>query len=185
MSNYHKKFVEILGDSGLWPDFSRPDFMQSLDSAASEAFNKQTLEGYLAAFLIYQQISEDMVRNVISLGRLYNQAAVFPLEMNYKSLDGSKMTFGALLQELQVIPHQGSELSDLCERLNTLRVQLVHKITLKESLDEIEKKCQEAAEIYKKIETKYFHLEDEYRMGLSDFKDRVDEWKAEYKELYE
>ena len=185
MSNYHKKLVETLSDSSLWPDFSRPEFMQSLDSTASEAFSKQTLEGYLAAFLIYQQISEDMVRNIINLGRLYNQAAVFPLEINYTPLEGSKMTFGALLKELQTTPHQGSELSSLCERLNTLRVQLVHKITLKENLDEIEKKCQEAAEIYREIETKYFHLEDEYRMGLSGYKDLVNQWKVEYKEFYE
>ena len=185
MSNYHKKLVATLSDSGSWPDFSRVDFIESLDSAASEAFGKQTLEGYLAAFLIYQQISEDMVRNVINLGRLYNQAAVFPLEINYKPLDGSKMTFGALLKELQVIPHQGSELSDLCGRLNTLRVQLVHKITLKENLDEIESKCREAVEIYKKIEVAYEQLEDEYRMGLSDYKDRVDEWKVKYEELHE
>lgn len=95
------------------------------------------------------------------------------------------MTFGALLKELQVIPHQGSELSDLCGRLNTLRVQLVHKITLKENLDEIESKCREAVEIYKKIEVAYEQLEDEYRMGLSDYKDRVDEWKVKYEELHE
>ena len=174
MSIYHKNLVKTLSDSSLWPSFSRPEFMGTLDLEASKMIDKKTLEGYLAAFLIYQQI-----------GTLYNQAAVFPLEVNYKSLSGNKLTFGALLKELQLIPHQGSKLSDLCEKLNILRIQLVHRITLKESLDEIEKKCQEAAKIYKKIEAEYFDLEDEYRMGLSDYKDMTDEWKVEYKELCE
>ncbi len=185
MSNYHKKLIDTLSDSDSWPNFSRPDFMNELDSKASEMFSRQTLEGYLAAFLIYQQISEDMVRNAINLGRLYNQAAVFPFEINYKPLDGGKMTFGTLLKELQAVPHDNSKLSSLCESLNTLRIQLVHKITLKENLDEIEKKCQKAMEIYEKIEDEYFRLEDQYRLALSDYKDMAGEWKTEYKELYE
>ena len=68
--------------------------------------------------------------------------------------------------------------------MNTLRIQLVHKITKKENLDEIEEKCQQALVIFGKIENIYSELADDYRMGLSDYKDQVDNWKREYSDLF-
>lgn len=184
MSEYHKALLSVISNSTKWPAFARPDFINTLDTAGHDAFQKQTLEGYLAAFLIFQQISEDMVKNIIKLGRLYNQATVFPLEIEYESID--KMTFGVLLKELRLVPHyeRGSALADLCGELNVLRIQLVHKITLKESLKEIKEKCQFALEIFGKIENIYEELEDSYRMVLSDSKDSAEEWKREYSELF-
>ncbi|MBH2007603.1 hypothetical protein I8H83_03300 [Candidatus Saccharibacteria bacterium] len=141
MNNYHSNLILTLEDPSKWAEFRRPDFLQILDSSASEAFQKQTLEGYLAAFLIYQQIAEDMVKNIIKLARMFNQLSVFPMKIEYGSLDDSQMTFGRLLHELQSLPHEDTKLVDLCKQLNIRRIQLVHKITLKENLDDIKNKC--------------------------------------------
>lgn len=184
MSAYHKGLVEILENPDQWAEFRKPEFLQVLDNAAHEAFQKQTLEGYLAAFLIYQQIVEDMIKNIIKLTRLFNQASVFPMIIEYGSLDNSRMTFGKLLNELQTLPHEDTELADLCKRLNERRIQLVHKLTMKESLDDIKNKCQEALEIYGKIESEYSDLENYLRITLSDYKDNsLESWKKEYTEL--
>lgn len=185
MSDYHKELVRVLENPYEWAEFRRPDFLQILDTAASEAFQKQTLEGYLAAFLIYQQIAEDMVKNIIKLGRLFNQLSVFPMKIDYEPLEGTQMTFGRLLHELESLPHDDTKLVDLCKRLNKRRIQLVHRITLKENLDDIKDKCQEALEIYGKIETEYSELESFLRVTISDYKDgSAEEWKKEYGELF-
>ena len=115
MSQYHKELVETIQDSSKWAEFSRPEFLQTLDAAAHDAFQKQSLEGYLAAFLIYQQITEDMVKNIIKLSRLYNQASVFPMIIEYRSLNESRFTFGKLLEELQSLPHEDTKLDELCK----------------------------------------------------------------------
>lgn len=184
MNAYHKELVQILGDPDRWAEFRRPEFLQALDDAASEAFQKQTLEGYLAAFLIYQQIAEDMVKNIIKLARLFNQVSVFPMKIEYGSLEDSQMTFGRLLHELQSLPHEDTKLVDLCKQLNKRRIQLVHKITLKENLDDIKNKCQEALEIFGDIESEYSELESYLRITISDYKDNsLESWKKEYAEL--
>lgn len=183
MSQYHKNLVETIQDSSRWAEFNRPEFLQGLDNAARDAFQKQSLEGYLAAFLIYQQIAEDMVKNIIKLSRLYNQASVFPMIIEYRSLEDSRFTFGKLLEELQSLPHEDTKLGELCKDLNKRRIQLVHKLTMKESLDDIKEKCQEALEIYGQIEQEYFELEDYLRVTLKDYKYIAeDNWKVNYSE---
>jgi len=184
MSEYHKSLIQTLENPDRWAEFSRPDFLQILDQTAHDAFQKQSLEGYLAAFLIYQQIAEDMIKNIIKLSRLFNQVSVFPMKIEYGSLDGSHMTFGRLLNELESLPHENTDLVDLCKKLNKRRIQLVHKITLKENLDDIKVKCQAALEIYGEIETEYSELEDYLRVTISDYKDNsLEEWKTEYKQF--
>ena len=50
-----KKLKEHTGD---WIEFDRPDFLDDLNNLADEFLNKDTIEGYLAALLIYHQLSE-------------------------------------------------------------------------------------------------------------------------------
>jgi hypothetical protein len=39
-----------------WCAFDRPEFLDDLNELADECFNKNTVEGYLAALLIYHQL---------------------------------------------------------------------------------------------------------------------------------
>ena len=153
-----------------WPEFERPDFLDELDSAAQEALDRNTLEGYLAAFLIYQQLSEEMLKLIINLGRIYTQCATLPLMITYKPLD-EKITFGGLIDRLNEIPLEDDNLKTLCRELNVLRAQLIHKITRKNNLEEIRRKCARAHTLYAMILKEFEYIEDLFKMGISDMRE--------------
>lgn len=154
----------------VWPKFERPDFLDELDSTAQEALGRDTLEGYLAAFLIYQQLTEEMLKLIINLGRIYIQCSTLPLMITYKPLD-KKITFGGLIDRLDEIPLEDDNLKILCRELNTLRAQLIHKITRKSSMKEIRSKCARAHVLYAGIYKEFEHTEDILKMGISDIRE--------------
>lgn len=158
------------GVLSLWPEFERPDFLDELDNAAQEALDRDTLEGYLAAFLIYQQLSEEMLKLIINLGRVFIQCSALPLMITYKPLD-KKIAFGGLIDKLDEIPMEDDNLKILCRELNTLRAQLIHKITRKSNLEEIRRKCARAHVLYAKIHNEFEHIEDLLKMGISDMRE--------------
>jgi hypothetical protein len=55
---YLEQVIERITDSEKWPTFDRPEFLDELDELAEESISKNTVEGYLAALLIYQQLVE-------------------------------------------------------------------------------------------------------------------------------
>lgn len=59
--NYMQELIEKIKDLSNWPSFERPDFLADLNTVADEAFEKATVEGYLAALLIYHQLCEELV----------------------------------------------------------------------------------------------------------------------------
>ena len=59
---YLENIVEKIKDPEKWPEFNRPDFLEELNELADKAVAKKTIEGYLAALLIYQQLAEEMIK---------------------------------------------------------------------------------------------------------------------------
>jgi len=169
-SEYEARVSYRDGVLSSWPEFERPDFLDELDNAAQEALDRDTLEGYLAAFLIYQQLSEEMLKLIIDLGRIFIQCSALPLTITYRPLD-KKITFGGLIDKLDEIPLEDDNLKILCKELNTLRAQLVHRITRKSNLEEIRRKCARAHVLYANIHNEFERIEDLLKMGISELRE--------------
>jgi len=167
---YHQEIINRIIDSNAWPSPERADFLEQLNQVADEAFNQDSVEGYLAAVLIYHQLTEELLKILIDCSIFFIQLKVFPQEYSKKDLKG-KM-FGQIIQELKhsVMNDNTKELISQSQKLNALRIRMVHKLTLKSSLRNIKRQCNQAKKIFDKIFEIYEIVYDNYRVAFSTYK---------------
>tara|TARA_B110000967_G_C18840655_1_gene539196 strand:+ start:1046 stop:1588 length:543 start_codon:yes stop_codon:yes gene_type:complete len=178
---YHKNIINRVKESDNWPGPERADFLDELNEVADDAFGKNTIEGYLAALLIYHQLTEELLKIIIDCSVFYIQLRVFPQEYQKKDLKG-KM-FGQIIQELKhsVLDEKTTKLIDQSLKLNALRIKMVHKLTLKSSLGDIKRQCKQAKKLFDSIFELYDDIYDNYRVTFKDFK----KYPEELEELIE
>jgi len=137
--NYQEKIIDRIKNPDSWPTPERQSFLEELSYVADKSFDKKTIEGYLAALLIYHQLTEEFMKILIECSRFYMQLLVFPSEINIKK-SKNKM-FGQVINDLEhgVIDEDIKLFIKKSKELNLLRINMVHKLTLKSSLNIIEK----------------------------------------------
>jgi len=179
---YQKKLLHRLGNNENWPYFERPDFLDDLNTLADKAYEKNTAEGYLSALLIYHQICEEMIKVLIESSTFYIQLAVLPQQ--YKQRDLKDKMFGQLINELGNCIIDGDTLKFIqkCRELNKLRIKMVHKITLKNSISDISNQSKQAQSIFNEIFILFDCIYDNYRTTFGDFKKNIDEYYEDLEE---
>jgi hypothetical protein len=182
MTRYQRDFIARLKDSGIWPALQRGDFLQNLNDFADRSTATRSTEGYLAAFLVYQQLVEEMVSVLVDCSTFLIQCRVFPLEYRGTKQSRKKM-FGQLLIELEagVMDVHTSRLLSKCRMLNDLRIRMVHKITLKESLTDITRRASHAKRLFDEIFELYNQIYEDFRLSFKDHKKDI----AELEEMVE
>jgi CRISPR/Cas system-associated protein endoribonuclease Cas2 len=173
--NYTKDILDKLRDSDNWPDMERPDFLQELNDIADNSFDKKTIEGYLAALLIYHQLCEEFTKLLIKYSTFYMQLSVFPQELKEKDLNG-KM-FGELIKILEHLPLDDNTKLYItkCKELNDLRIKMVHKLTLKTSITDISKQCKKVKLIFNQLFELFNEIYDNYRLTFKDYKKDIED----------
>ena len=160
-------------DSDLWPDFNNADFLVELDDLANEAISKKSIEGYLAALLIYHQLSEEMIRLLIEDSKFFIELSIYPAEMKFPKKN--KSMFGNALAELR----EGIEFPDKdkfinkCSELNQFRNQIVHKLTKQTALTDVKCELNKISKIYTEIYETFEDSHDWYRLCFKDYKKDV------------
>jgi len=131
---YKTEIIAKLSDSEKWPTFDKSDFLTELNIVADEAFERNTVEGYLAAILIYSQITEDMVKLLLECCDFIMQVAVFPMEIQFKR--SNKRMFGQILSDLEntLSFENKQKFLDKCKELNEVRNRMVHNLTIRNSI---------------------------------------------------
>lgn len=172
-----RDFLNILRDSNKWPGFNNPDFLDELNKVADSAFNKKTIEGYLAALLIYHQLCEEMLKVLIKATHFYVQCAIFPQQIEERKLD--RMMFGQLVAgyENSVQSNGSKELIDKCKGLNKIRINMVHKITLKTSVSDIQHQTKKVKSLFDSIWELFDVIYDEWRVTLKDYRKEIEEFE--------
>jgi len=172
---YHRKIINRIKDSENWPEPERGDYLDILNEVADNSFNKDTVEGYLAAVLIYHQLTEELIKIIIDCSEFYIQLSIFPQQYAKRDLNG-KM-FGQLIKELKhsVSDNCTKKLIDQSQKLNALRIEIVHKLTLSSSLIDIKKQCKQVKKLFDSIFELYENIYDNYRVTFKDFKKYPDE----------
>lgn len=167
---YHKKIIDRIKNSDSWPRPERGDFLDKLDEVANNSFNKNTVEGYLAALLIYHQLTEELIKILIDCSEFFIQLSIFPQEYIKRDLTG-KM-FGQLINELKhsVTDNCTKKLITQSQKLNKLRIEMVHKLTISSSLIVVKMQCKQVKEIFDSIFELYEDIYDNYRVTFSKFK---------------
>jgi hypothetical protein len=172
--DYKQNLINKIKNSDTWPDITRPDFLSELNILADEMYNKNTLEGGLASLLIYHQLCEEMVKVLINCSEFYIQLAVFPAEITFKK--NSKRMFGQLIDELEkgINFDKKTDFIDKCQAINTIRIKIVHRLTLKSSVYDILLQVREAKKIFDEIFKLYVEIYDNYRLNFHSFNKDID-----------
>lgn len=173
-----KDLLDILRDNTKWPDFDRPGFLSELNTLADDCFSQGTIEGYLASMLIYHQLCEELLRVLIRISHFYLQCRVFPLQLRDRKLE--KLTFGQLISEYEKsLQSEGSnDLINKCNQLNQIRINMVHKITLKTSLSAISQQTRRTKTLFDDIWMLFDRIYDGFRAGLGDCRDDIESFEA-------
>jgi hypothetical protein len=174
---YHQNILDRLRDPNNWLQFHRPQFLQELNDLADDAFRKRTIEGYLASLLIYHQLCEEMMKLLIECSSFYLQLRIFPQKLKPRDLKG-KM-FGELIRELgySVLDKDIESFIEKCKELNSLRIKMVHKITLKTSIEDISRQCRKAQQLFNSIRALFVTIHDSYRVNFSHYEKDIDDLK--------
>ncbi len=173
--NYHKNIIYRVKEPDNWPGPERSDFLDKLNKVADGAFGKNTIEGYLSSILIYHQLTEELLKIIFDCSVFYIQLRVFPQEYTKKDLKG-KM-FGQIIQELKhgILDKETKKLINQSQKLNALRIRMVHKLTLECSLVDIKRQCKQAKKLFDNIFKLYDDIYDNYRVSFKDFKKHPEE----------
>jgi hypothetical protein len=171
---YKHDLISTIQDSEKWPSFDRPGFLLELNTLASEACEKGTLEGYLAALLIYHQLCEEMARLLLRDSQFFVQLAVFPAEINFP--EKPKLMFGPLIDDLEtIISFKGKdEFIAKCKEINRIRIIFVHGLTKRTSLADIRDSLANIQRLYDEIYNLFYQAHDYFKLGFKDFKKDID-----------
>jgi hypothetical protein len=173
-----QELLDILRDDTKWPYFDRPGFLNELNMLADDCFSKGTVEGYLASLLIYHQLCEELLKVLIRISHFYLQCTVFPMQIEDKKLE--KITFGQLITEYEkCVQSKGSkDLINKCNQLNRIRINMVHRITLKTSLSAISQQTQRTKSLFEDIWGLFDRIYDGFRSALSEYEDDIESYEA-------
>lgn len=160
------EFEEIVLNENRWPWFAEAVHLSKLTEIAADSYHKQTIEGYLAAILIYHQVAEEMVKLLLETNQFYIKAKLHPVEFKSKKITG--VMFGRLSEELRgTVDFKYKEgLIQILGQFNTLRISIVHALTNPETMSKIEEKADEAQHLFSRIIWYFEFAIDWYRGEL-------------------
>lgn len=180
--DYLQQLINRIKDRELWPQFERPEFLDELNELADNALTKKTIEGYLAALLIYQQLAEEMLKLLLIDHEFFIQLSVFPAEFKFPSR--TNIMFGRVVEELKntiTLDEAKFKVIELANKLNQIRIDLVHGLTRIPDLNQVEIMVQEAKTIFDELYEKFDHEHDMFMLAFKDLrKDR--DWDEELEE---
>ncbi len=174
---YHNQIIKRLNDSNKWPNFINENFLVELNKKANQMYVDGTLEGYLASVLIYQQLIEEMMKVLIDCSDFYIQLSVFPQEYNrnFKSI----RMFGEMIGDLKngVIDDDISQFISKCNDINKLRIDVVHKLVTKTSIENIKDQCKKVNNLFMETLGLFEDKFDVYRTTFHDQSKYIDDMR--------
>jgi hypothetical protein len=173
--NYQEELLERIKDHNKWPEFDRPDFLNELNEIADKSVAKKTIEGYLAALLIYQQLTEEVLKLFLKDHEFFIQLSVFPAEIKFASKTSAM--FGRVIEELKstvTVDNSKFEIIDRANKLNQARIELVHGLTKMSNLQDVERKVLEAKILHDELFEIFDEAHDKFRATFSQFKKNGD-----------
>jgi len=152
-----------------WPHFETADFMQTLDDVAETAFTKKSIEGHLAALLIWHQLCEEMAKLLLKDAQFFIQLSVYPAEIVFR--EKKKLMFGQVVEELRETISFSHKVEFLiaCRKLNTERIALVHRLTRHTSLADIMSRVVEVKTTFDEIFRIFEAAHDAFRVNFHSF----------------
>ena len=165
-----KDISDRIKSSNEWPGYENAEHLDALDELAVEAMQRRSLDGYLAASLIYHQLIEETLRVLIRDSQFLIEVSIQPWKIEFPN--ESRITFGQVLDHLRraVRFDQKEEILALSEEVNKIRIEFVHGLTKKTDLSDLEPKAQRIAAIAQRAHGLFEEAHDEFRLYFKDLR---------------
>lgn len=175
MTEYERELIACLKQPHKWPNFERARFLARLDDLAERALKKRSVEGKLAAILIYHQLAEEVLKLLVQDGQFLVRVALRPWRIDFPARH--KQMFGQLQEELRrsVGFREKDQLLALAEEINTLRIDVVHRLTKRPSLKGLAREGRKAKGLYDRIFRMFGDAHYQFTQALHGFRKELDE----------
>jgi hypothetical protein len=163
-------FKHKINNYELWPGFTSSDHLNELNDIADNAFNKDSIEGYLAALLIYHQLCEEMAKVLIEDSRFFIKASIYPLEIEFSK--SKRIMFGGVIEQLkETVSFDNKELFiQKCQNFNQVKNSLAHGLTKKTSIDSVKQELESIKEVFDEIFVLFDQAHDWFYLCFKGFK---------------
>jgi hypothetical protein len=167
---YLNSLVARIKNRDRWPDFDRPYFLDELNAIADEAYDSNTVHGYLAALLVYHQLTEEMLRLLLEYSEFFVQLELAPIEIHFSIPD--KVMFGRLLDAAKSSMEfeNKKELLSLAQSINRGRIDLVHGLTKQENPEAINLKARLVKAQFEEFYAKFVEAQDWFLLCFKDLR---------------
>ena len=171
--SYKRDIIKRVRNSDLWPDYESPDFLVTLNKLADESLRKKSIEGALAAVLIYHQLTEEQLRLLLRSAQFFIQLSVFPAEIIIP--EKKRQMFGQVIDELKqtISFSKKDKILELAASLNSHRIELVHKLASRQKTDNIVSQAIEVKNTFNQLFKMIDCASDEFRTAFKNFKKDV------------
>ncbi|MFY0645006.1 MAG: hypothetical protein JXR19_11110 [Bacteroidia bacterium] len=180
-TKYDHELIDKISNEVQWPNIDS-SLIVKLMQIASNAFHKNSVEGRLSSVLIYHQIVEEFLLNLVKLSNLYVQAEIWPNRLYLKIDD--KLMFGQILKEHEktIDFERKEELLLKCSKFNQTRIKYVHKLLKFKTNEQIISEAGKIHDDFHEITELYLEASEFFQWLLGDLKERV-AWKEMKKEI--
>ena len=114
-----------------------------------------------------------MLRLLLQSAQFFIQLAIFPAELTFP--ERKRQMFGQLLEEVRSTMSfvNKAEILELAASLNTHRIDLVHRLTSRQTVEDVVSQAKQVKESYDQLFMKFDEARDEFRVAFKDFKKDV------------
>ena len=128
-----------------WRDDKKEERKVMLFNMAREGKEKEDLASKIGAMLLYNQVIEEILKDIVQLSINYIKAEIWPSEV-YMSFQFSKSTFGAIIkgfEQYATIEYNRDILLKSLDRYNKQRNEVVHNLFSVKDLNNLAKELDE------------------------------------------
>lgn len=173
---YDSELLTRIAEEANWPEIDNSELSKKLVQIAHKEFAKKTVGGYLSSILIYQQVIEEFLINLLELSNLYVQGEIWPARIEIKTKN--RLMFGQLVKEHQrtIDFDDKDDLLQQCDAFNKIRIKFVHNLLKFKNNKEVIESVKDVPNQFLNIIDLYFSGRSHILWLLDDLNKRVD-WK--------
>ena len=159
-----------------WADDIKGDRKAYLFRLAMASKTSQDISGKIGAMLIYNQVIEQFLADIIELSIFYIKAEIWPASVALK-VDFDKVTFGKMIElfkQYATIEFNRDALLSYLKKYKVKRNEVVHNLFDVEDLEELSKELDEYAELAEEIVYLLLEYDNEVCEKFCNLEQRVD-----------
>ena len=156
-NHYEEEFKRKVLNSALQPSFDEHGYLRGLAWEAETAITRGEISDYIAATIIYQQLIEQFLINLLEWSEFFIQLKVYPIEIHIVSKE--ELTLGQIIEEcnrLCIVFDKKDQLIGQCRKFNKIRRYIAHGMSKGNDENEIFRKTEGIQELYEEIMALWF-----------------------------